>query len=78
MKQSFILRLENIFGEIVSEDELNLEEGDILLCKINANVELEAFHSISKTIHQCFENKTGYLIFPEFIDIKILKVEKGE
>lgn len=75
---SFTLRLENIFGEIVSEDEINLGTGDILVCKINTTLTMETYNSIAQTIQRCFDNQTGYLIIPDFVDIKILKVRKGE
>lgn len=71
-----LLRLENIFGDIISEDNIILSQGDILVCKFNISIDSNLAVDISNRIKKSLENpETNSLIIPDFIDIKIIKRE---
>ncbi len=74
--KTILLQLTDIFGDIISEDNILIEEGDALICQIHRemtemtpqNIEL-----IQRAIRNVLSGAANNLIVPDYVSFKILK-----
>jgi hypothetical protein len=81
MVKTIILQLHDIFGNIISEDNVLIEEGDILICQIQReapDLSMVMIQNLKQTIEQVLLNKTHYLILPDYVNLKVMKKKINE
>ena len=74
--RTVLLQLTDIFGNIIEEDDMLIEEGDTLICRINRemiDISFESIQSIQTAIKNVLSGEANNLIVPDYVTFKILK-----
>jgi len=74
--KTILLQLHDVFGNIISEDNMLIEEGDVLICQIHRemiDVSTESISSLQKIIRNVLSGEADSMIVPDYVSFKILK-----
>lgn len=70
------LEIQDVNGNLLSESNLVLEEGDKLLIQVPVNIKRSDINKVVDWIKKTFEdNEHHALILPDVFDVKVLKVK---
>lgn len=80
------LQMNDKDGNIIQDDELVLEDGDILLCKINTKITQEMYINLSEQLRQTFKlaikrsnnGEIAPILYDHNIDFKVLKIRSDK
>jgi len=69
------LELHNHKGEVVSEDELVISEGDKIIVSVNKDVTQKEFTEIHNIVDKFLTTDSKLLSLQNYVELKILKVK---
>lgn len=70
------LRIEDVFGRIISEDDIIMSQGDLLICRFNKIKPVEEMIGILTHIKKALiEPETSIVALPYYIDLSVIKRE---
>jgi len=70
------LRIEDVFGEIISEDEITISQGDVLVCKFNEmKSQVEMITVLTQVKEALIKPETSIMVIPYYIDLSVIKRE---
>lgn len=74
--RTVLLQLTDIFGNVIEEDNMLIEEGDVLICNVHremTDITAQDVISLQKAIKNMLSGEADNLIVPDYVSFKILK-----
>lgn len=73
--KTFKLELHNVKGEIISEENLFLGEGDKLIIHVPDDTTMESIEQIFENVKMMMENdQLNVVLLPESVKLRVLKI----